>query len=285
MTLKNLEIFYDLAKTNSTTVTAKNLNITQSAVSIAISKLENYLQIKLFDRIGKRLILNSNGKLFYEKSKKYYDGLIDSVNFFKSDNLSGELNIAFSKTIGNYYMPLKLVKFIEKYKDIKIIKSIENSTNIINKILEAKIDLGFIETEVFNKEIEKLKIAEDELIFVSSTIKGEYFIDTLFNKKWILREEGSGTREIFLNAIKNIGEINIFYESSEFEDIKKVLLNTKDTITCISRYVVEEELRNNKLFEVKIKNINLKRNFYVIYHKNKFFTKIIKEFLNFVIRK
>ena len=282
MTLKYLEIFYDLAKTNSTTLSAKNLNITQSAVSIAISKLENYLQVKLFDRLGKKLVLNSNGKLFYEKSKKHYDGLKDAVNLFKSDNLSGELNIALSKTIGNYFMPLKLVKFINQYKDIKINKSIENSTNIINKILDGKIDLGFVETEVFNKDIKKLKIAEDELIFVSSIIKGEYFIDSLFNKKWILREEGSGTREIFLNAIKEIGKINIFYESSEFEDIKKVLLNTKDTITCISKYVVEEELKNEKLFEVKVKNLDLKRNFYLIYHKDKFFTGIIKEFLKFI---
>jgi DNA-binding transcriptional LysR family regulator len=150
-------------------------------------------------------------------------------------------------------------------------------------INNGEIDLGIIETEINEIDIIKEKIGSDKLIIVSSNEKlsnKEVFIDTLFDKKWILREKGSGTREMFIKALGELKkDINLFLECSEFDEIKNFLLKDSDMVTCISEYAVKKELEEKKLFEIKVKNIDLKRNFYIVYHKNKYKSKLLNEFI------
>ena len=285
MTLKELQVFYELSEFNSPSKVANKLNLSQSAISLSLKSLEEDLGVKLFDRIGKKLVLNEYGRIFKEKTYEHYLKLIDSKNLFKENNLVGELNIMASKTIGNFILPEIIFEFMKKFSNIKINKINENSRYIIDSIIKGRIDLGFIEKEIQHNDIIKEKICEDNLIIVSSdkSLKKECFIDELFYKKWILRESGSGTREMFLNAIKGI-ELPIFYETNAISEIKNLLKNP-DCITCISEYVVKDEIKRGELVKINVKNINLKRNFYLIYHKNKIKTKIFNKFVNFVKNK
>jgi DNA-binding transcriptional LysR family regulator len=285
MTLKELQIFYELSNLNSPSIVAKKLNLSQGAVSLALKSLEEDLGVKLFDRIGKKLVLNEYGRVFKEKTYKNYTELIDAKHLFNENNLIGELKIFASKTIGSFILPEIIFEFKQTYSDIKIVKQNENSEYIVNSIINGKIDLGFIESEIEKNEIIREKIGDDKLIIVSSdkNLNKEYFIDELFNKKWILREIGSGTREMFLNAIKGI-DLPVFYETNSISEIK-LLLKNPDTITCISEYAIKDELKNKELFEIKVKNLDLKRNFYLIYHKNKIKTKIFEKFSEFVKNK
>ncbi len=283
MTFKELEIFFSLSENPSVSSIAKEKGLSQSAVSLAIKSLENDLGERLFDRIGKKLILNERGRLFRQKSFKSFLELKDARNLFSQNKLSGVLKISASKTIGTFVIPKSVYRFLENYKEVKIIKETKNSTQIIKSVLNGEIDMGFIETECENENIIKEKIGEDELVIVcGEEYKKEVFIDELQNKKWLLREKGSGTREMFLNALGEYGKnINIFMEFSGFIEIKN-LLRHKDTITCISKYAVEDELSKKELFEVKVKNFEFKRNFYLIYHKNRFKTLLFKKFCEFV---
>ena len=283
MTFRELEIFFSLSENPSVSNVAKEKGLSQSAVSLAIKSLENDLGEKLFDRIGKKLILNERGRLFRQKSFKSFLELKDAENLFSKNKLSGVLKISASKTIGTFLIPEIVYKFLENYKEVKIIKETKNSTQIIKSVLNGEIDIGFIETECENENIIKEKIGQDELVIVcNEEYKKEIFIDELKNKKWFLREKGSGTREMFLNALGEYGKnINIFMEFSGFIEIKN-LLKHKETITCISKYAVEDELSKKELFEVKVKNFEFKRNFYLIYHKNRFKTLLFKKFCEFV---
>ena len=283
MTFRELEIFFSLSENPSVSSVAKEKGLSQSAVSLAIKSLENDLGERLFDRIGKKLILNERGRLFRQKSFKSFLELKDARNLFSQNKLSGVLKISASKTIGTFVIPKSVYRFLENYKEVKIIKETKNSTQIIKSVLNGEIDMGFIETECENENIIKEKIGEDELVIVcGEEYKKEVFIDELQNKKWLLREKGSGTREMFLNALGEYGKnINIFMEFSGFIEIKN-LLKHKETITCISKYAVEDELSKKELFEVKVKNFEFKRNFYLIYHKNRFKTLLFKKFCEFV---
>jgi len=286
MTFKELEIFFMLSENPSVSSVAKEKGLSQSAVSLAIKSLEEDLGEKLFDRIGKKLILNERGRIFKQKTYQSFLSLKDAKNLFSKNKLSGILKIAASKTIGTFLIPEIVFEFLEKYKDVKIIKETKNSTEIIKSVINGEIDIGFIETECENEAVIKEKIGEDELVIVSGKeIKKELFIDELKNKKWLLREEGSGTREMFLKSLGKYGkEINIFMEFSGFIEIKR-LLKHKDTITCISKYAVMDELEKKELFEIKVKNFEFKRNFYLIYHKNRFKTLLFKKFCEFVKEK
>ena len=287
MTLKELEIFLELSNSQNVIQTAQKLSITQSAVSQAIKSLENKLGEKLFDRIGKKLILNERGRKFKDMTLKPYNQLIEAKHTFLKEKISGTLKISASKTLGTYILPQIIFDYLSINPKVTIKKEIQNSANIVENIKNGKIDLGFIENEFEDSDIVKEKIKKDELIVVSRAPQKqkEVFIDELRNKKWILREEGSGTREVFLKHIKDIVDIKIFMEYNEFEEAKTILLNNSDTVTCVSKEVVKKELKEGRLFEIKVKNIKFKRNMYLIYHKNKIKTELFDDFIDFVCNK
>lgn len=108
------------------------------------------------------------------------------------------------------------------------------------------------------------------------------FIDSI-KKKWILREIGSGTREIFINKIGAISEdLDIFMQLQNFEEIKTIILNNSNTVTAISKVAVKKELKEEKLFQIKLKNLDFKREFYVIYHKKESKNLLFETFIEFL---
>ncbi|RBQ30047.1 LysR substrate-binding domain-containing protein [Aliarcobacter vitoriensis] len=284
MTLKELNFFYKLSENPQVTQVASELNISQSAISLAIKSLENSLNEQLFDRIGKKLILNEKGKYFKEKTFSHYLALIDAQNIFQENKLAGNISIASSKTISNYIMPNIYYDFLSKYKDVKLDILTINSSEIIDKILKGELDIGLIEVDTQNSNLIKEKLADDELIVVTSDDKHPKisFIDSI-KKRWILREIGSGTREIFMNKIGDISkELNIFMQLNDFEDIKSIVLSNKETVTTISKVVVKKELGEKKLFQIKLKNLEIKREFYLIYHKEKSKNLLFETFKDFI---
>lgn len=284
MTLKELNFFYKLCDNPQVTQVAKELAISQSAISLAVKSLESKLNEQLFDRVGKKLILNERGRYFKEKTYLHYLALKDTQSIFQSNKLAGNINVASSKTISNYIMPDIYYNFLSEYKDVRFDISTINTTKIIEAILNSTLDIGLIESNTTNSNLIKEKLCDDELIIVTSdkSIQSNQFIDTI-NKKWILRETGSGTRDIFIN---NLGEyskdIDIFMELQDFEEIKTVLLDNKDTITAISKLAVQKELKEKKLFEIKLKNLEFKREFHLVYHKNKSKSLLFQTFVDFL---
>ena len=284
MTLKELHFFYKLSENPQVTQVANELNISQSAISLAIKSLENSLNEQLFDRIGKKLILNEKGKYFKEKTLPYYLKLIDAQNIFLENKLVGNIKVASSKTISNYVMPNIYFDFLTKYEDVKLDILTINSSKIIDMILKSQLDIGLIEVDFENSSLIKEKLCDDELVVVTSDEKQEKtaFIDNI-NKKWILRETGSGTREIFINTIGEIAnDLDIFMQLQDFEEIKTIILNHPNTVTAISKVAVKKELEAKKLFQIKLKNLELKREFYLVYHKEKTKNLLFETFIEFI---
>jgi DNA-binding transcriptional LysR family regulator len=288
MTFKELELFYHLAEHAHISQLSKKINMSQSAISLAIKALEKSLGEPLFDRIGKKLILNERGRLFKEKTYKHFLALKDTQKLFQEDKLSGIIKIASSKTTGNFILPRLVFDFMLQNPHITIQREIKNSAQIIQMVLEGEIDMGIIETECQEPSIIKEELGSDRLIVVGNDetlSKKEYYIDQLAHKKWLLREPGSGTRELFLKALGNLaGELEIFMEFTEFEEMKTVLENEKETLTCISKFVVAKELERKELFEIKLKNIDLTRKLYIIYHKDKYKSTLFDSFEKYIKR-
>ncbi len=282
MTLKEIELFYYLSENPHVSQLSKKLVLSQSAISLAIKSLENKLGEPLFDRIGKKLVLNERGRVFKEKTYTSFLDLKDAQNLFKKDTFSGTLHVASSKTIGNFIMPQIIFEFLGKYENITIKKQIKNSSQIIQMVKDGKLDMGFIESDCNENELIKEIMGEDELVIVScdKTLADEVYIDELFSKKWILREKGSGTREVFLKAIGDLSkDLKIFMEYLDFEEVKMLLQTNHDAITCMPKVALQKGLR-----EIRLKNIVIKRNFYCIFHKNKYRSKLFEKFKQFAKR-
>src|SRR5574344_1021079 len=131
MTLKELNFFYKLCENPQVTQVASELNISQSAISLAIKSLENSLNEQLFDRIGKKLILNEKGKYFKEKTLPSYLALMDASTIFQENKLAGNIKIAASKTISNYIMPNIYYSFFLLFIRLPPGSSIINSTTLL----------------------------------------------------------------------------------------------------------------------------------------------------------
>ncbi len=286
LTLRELELFYHLCDNPHISRLAKEISMSQSAISLAIKSLEKKLGEPLFDRVGKKLVLSERGRLFRQETFPHYLALKDAESHFQQERLAGIMKIASSKTVGNFIMPPLIFDFTLKNPSITIHREIHNSAQIIQMVREGEIDLGIIETECDEPMIVKEKFGSDRLVVVTSEerlTREALYIDQLAEKKWLLREAGSGTRELFLQELGSIAEeLNIFMEFTEFEEMKTILEEHRETLACISRFVVEKELARRALFEVALKNITFERNLYIIYHREKYRSHLFNAFKAFI---
>lgn len=284
LSFKELDIFYRLCKNPHVSKLTKEVGLTQSAISISLNSLEKKLGEKLFDRIGKKLILNERGKLFYKSTFLHFDNLQKAQEQFMDNPLSGELIIAGSKTFNSMDLSLFIYDF-SKDHNVHITKYVKNTKFILDALQNSQLDIGFVESDFELSNLHKEKIAQDRLIIVTAdkTLENkEFYIDQLYSKKWILREKGSATREVFLNKLKYLDEFQIAMEISNFEEIKNILLHNKETITCISKLAVKKEIEEKRLFEVKTKNLEFKRELFMVYHKDKYRSKLLDEFTSYI---
>ncbi|WP_033916471.1 LysR substrate-binding domain-containing protein [Campylobacter sputorum] len=266
MTLKQLEYFFEVCKNGSITKSAQNVGISQSTLSLSIKDLEKSLNTPLFDRIGKNLILNEKGKLFYKESLPIVLELINVKNKTKYGNKI-KINLHSSQNIGMYLLPKILLKFDEMATiDLKI----TNSEMIISNILNNTCDIGIIESSKYNSSLITKKICDDELVVITGDknfSQKEFFIDEICNEKWILRENGSGLKYTFLANIPSGVNLNIIMQINNTKTIIE-LIRKERIFSCIPKFILENEAKN-EIFEVKIKNIKFIRYLNLIYRKEK----------------
>lgn len=279
--LRQIELFIAVSHSRTLIEVANQYKMSQSAVSMALKELENHLDEKLFERIGKKLVLNERGRHFLKEVHPLFIELKDLHQKFTQNHFHGEINIGASLTTAHYLMPQLMTGYMNKRPEVSINLKMANTEEIVDMVENGEIDLGLIEGGVHSSAIIQQVIAPDELIVVSSdkSLSGEYFIDMLANKKWILREKGSGTRSVFLDKIRPIDEeLNIVFELEQTEAIKKFLLLDKEYISCLPRVSVLTELQEEKLFHIPIKNHVFMRNFSLVINKKRTPTLLMEDF-------
>lgn len=284
ITLRQIEIFLAVARTMSMSKAAEELYLTQSAVSMAIHELEKYVSGRLFDRSGKKLYLNGKGRTLISKAVAVYDMAkeIDTSNWHES------IKISASSTIGNYILPSKLGKYIKKYPEIPVSLSVKNTDEVVNEILNFQADIGFIEGSCTNSEVDVEFFAKDRLFVFcapSSPLADEnnVTVDRLMDYRWILREKGSGTREVVEKALSDISaHMNIYMELGHSEAIKNAVL-ADIGISCLSEVVLEKYISSGLLRRVDTALNPVTRNLYIIMHKDKYISDSLQNFLDFIV--
>lgn len=283
LTLRQMEIFLNVVVSGHLTNVAKDMKLSQSAISMSIKELENILGRPVFDRINKKLVLNEVGRAFYKEVDPIFKKLSDIEYEFKNSENKGMIRVGASTTIVDYLMPTIICSYMSAYPDVKITLKEGNTKEIAGMIKEGSIDIGFVEGFISGPDIIKEKIGVDELVIVTAdkNLCKICHIDELAGKRWVLREEGSGTREVFLEYIKEkVDDLNIFLELGHTESIKTILMN-RECLTCISRISIESELEEGKLYRIPVQNFECKRDFLMIYHKDKYHSALFEKFVFF----
>lgn len=289
ISLRQIEVFLFTANLGSITRAAEKLFISQAAASMAIKEFETQLGEKLFDRLGKRLILNESGRAAVAIASGIIGRASELTNYFTDKStLFGDLTIGASSTIGNYVLPEYVANFIQKNAMTTVKLEVGNTEEIIRKVMQFKVDVGFIEGNCYESEIDVVPWVDDELAVFSSNEHplaagvGTVSIKDLEDCKWILREKGSGTRAIFENRINLLSmTIHVFLELGHTEAIKNAV-SRGTGISCLSQYVLEDLLQLGRIKVLNTPFLGLKRKFYLIIHQDKYKTMILKSFLRHV---
>jgi len=289
ITLRQLEVFCAIARRNNVSRAAEKTSISQSAASMALAELERQLGEKLFDRFGKKLVLNTNGRQLFPKATDLLARANEIDGLFHPDQCGdgGDLKAGASSTIGNYLMPGLLGDFSQTCPKVQVSLHVGNTEQIIQSLLDYKIDLGLIEGICRDPNIETRTWRKDELILIAGPqhpLAGKKKLSRrdLADAQWILRERGSGTREIFERALSGkVQNLNIRYELGHTEAVKQAVKNHLG-ISCLSRLTLEEELKHKTLVELPAPFLSLKRDLSLLLHKGKYLTGRLEQFIQFL---
>ena len=221
ISLKQLNVFTAIAQEKTMTKAAERLFITKPAVSLSLSELEKNLGYKVFDRVNNRLVLNSEGRQLLPLADELLERAEAIEHQFTADSqLTGSLNIGASDTIGNHIAPVLLSTFQQQHPcDIQQL-FISNTAQIINRLLEFQLDIGLVEGKAHHPKLNMIEWQSDDMYLVcapshSLATKNQVSLDDLEHSTWLLREEGSGSREYFINHIAS--------NLSDWQDRKSVV--------------------------------------------------------------
>ncbi|HET8711432.1 MAG TPA: LysR family transcriptional regulator [Spongiibacteraceae bacterium] len=280
ISMRQLEIFCAIVGAGSTTAAAAHIGLSQSAVSAALNELESVLATKLFDRAGKRLLLNDAGKALLPQARRALDDATQIEAHFaqRSDDTPATLTIGASSTIGNYVLPALLAAFHEKAVNTRVNIRIGNSTTIAGMVANFEVDMGIIEGPCHETSLDATPWLEDELVIVGGhghplTRQKQTSIADLQNADWLLREPGSGTREEVACAL--LPHLHAFRSTvaiGSSEGIKRSVAAGLG-ISCLSNWVIDDLLKTGSLHVLKTPLPPLKRRFHLLCHRDKFITK------------
>lgn len=281
--------FITVAKTKSYTKSAEILNITQPAVSQHIKFLEDEYGVNLIKKYGRGFDLTEEGLILFQYAEKI-EVLYRALEM-KLKNKSGIIktyNVGASMTIGGYVLPHILAKYKKIYPNISILLQVNNTKEILEKLINGKLDFALIEGPFDRTKFMFKKFKDDELILAVSNEHSfaketEVSVEKILKGNLILREKGSGTRRIFEDKIIELGynpnDLNGYMEIGSISAIKS-LIESNLGYSVISKETIKKELILGDIKAVAIKDVHIFREFNFVYI-NKEDEKFIEEFLRF----
>ncbi|HEJ9064308.1 TPA: LysR family transcriptional regulator [Serratia marcescens] len=283
ITLRQLEVFTEVLKSGSTTQASVVLALSQSAVSAALADLEGQLGVQLFDRVGKRLVINEHGRLLYPKALALLEQAGEIEQLFRHDG--GALRIAASSTIGNYMLPEMIARYRRDFPATPLELNVGNSQDVIVAVADFRVDLGLIEGPCHMPELVTQPWLEDELVVFAAPdnplTRQPPTLEALANAPWILRERGSGTREVLDHLLlAHLPHFQLVMELGNSEAIKHAVRHGIG-ISCLSRRVVAEQLASGTLVELPVPP--LRRTLYLIRHRQKHISNALQRFLSYCV--
>lgn len=292
MNRHHLELFKVVAEKKSFSNASEVLHISQPAISQQIQALEEELGVKLFHRTTRKVTLTDEGKLLYKYAIQICNLFVDAEKSLSdySGVVKGNLTIGASQTIGEYFLPKYIGSFKELYPLVQISIEIFNTQHIVKAVNEQSLDLGLVEGNMETEGLNITPFLDDELfLIVNSThplaIQKTVTFDQLTLFPFVLREKGSGTRQIMEDAIVKAGldldGLQIIMELGNTEAVKSAV-EANLGISILSERTVQKELQFMTLKALRIDGLKIMRKFYIITNPKKYRTTTMEHFLSFI---
>lgn len=289
-TFKQLYIFVNTVHHQSLSKAAERCFITQAAASRSLLHLEQALGAPLFDRVGKRLVLNTNGQQLLPLAKRILDeaeAMQDEMH--GEGKVHGQLTIGASTTIANFVLPPLMAKFKKNHPHVSIDLIIDNSYTIAKQMASLALDMAFVEGDVAVTPLDCLPWMEDELYIVcnrqhplasnSSVRRSE-----LANHPWVFREQGSGSRTMFYKAIGGDEHLQCEIELDSTEAVISYVASSQ-CLGYISKIICKNPLAAGQIVAIKVEGFEVKRQLLQLRHPDKYQTRACRTFLEQINKK
>lgn len=287
LTLRQLQAFVAVAGSGSTMAAARDIALSQSAVSASLNELEDLLGGKLFDRIGRRLVLNEHGRSMLPQARILLEGAraIEGGLGASGQSAAPRLRIAASTTIGNWLLPAVIASYLRKEGAARIAVEIANTWQVARAVAQFEVDIGFIEGPTQEANIKVVPWREDELVVVCSprhplaTRRGKASLADLAAATWLLREAGSGTREVVERALQpHLHTVKSEIELGATEAIVQAAAEGLG-LACLSRWTVNDMVRLKRLTVLRTALPRLTRTFYLVHHERRYLSPTLERFI------
>ncbi|RAI00056.1 LysR family transcriptional regulator [Acuticoccus sediminis] len=248
MTLDQVRIFLAVAERRHVTRAAEALNLTQSAVSSAISALEAQHGVRLFDRVGRGIEPTEAGLTFMEAARSLL-AQAETTKLVLDDlasEMRGRLRITASQTVASYWLPRHLMALHDRHPGVEIDLTVGNTATAAAAVMDGTADLGFVEGELPSSDLHIQVVARDELVLVLARDHAErrrpsFSAGDYRALRWVLREPGSGTRSAFETHLRALnlatGDLEVTLELPSNEAVLAAVA-AGGCVTMLSRRAV-----------------------------------------------
>ncbi|MGW8195880.1 MAG: selenium metabolism-associated LysR family transcriptional regulator [Desulforhopalus sp.] len=272
METRHLKIFVAVYKTGSFTKAAELLYTSQPTVSEHIQNLENRLNCRLFDRLGRTILPTPEAEILYPRARAILDDLtrLEEDISAVAHTVAGKLVIGAGTIPGTYILPGLAASFKERFPSISFEIKIGGSANIADAVAANELYLGVVGAKTPSPKLHYQPFIEDELILAAAqnnSVAATISVDELDELPFIVREQGSGTRQSteLLLARKNhsLDQLNICATLGSSAAVKEAI-KADLGVSVISRFAIQEELASGKIKKIDIEGLTMTRKFYIV---------------------
>lgn len=290
MTLRHIKIFCSVYEHGcNTTRAAQALHMTQPAVSLAVRELEQYYGVRLFDRIGRRLQITEAGRHFLRYASHISALFEEMEKGLRSWDNAGVLRVGASITIGSHFLPGYVKAFTSCCPQTQVRAVIEPSDRLERRLLANELDFALIEGVVHDPAILSEAYMEDHLSVICAA-DGKWKQDQVISleefkrQEFLLREPGSGTREVFNRVIEEAGfSVTPLWEACSTTALINAVINGLG-IAVLPHRMIREPLEQGLVVTVEVEGLDFRRFFYMIRHKDKYLTASARSFMELCAR-
>lgn len=263
--LKQLAVFEEVASSGNVSKAADELALTQSATSMALAQLEKLLGRPLFERQGKRMALTYWGAWLRPKAKQLlFDAQQIELGFYEQHLVSGEIALASSQTAAEHLLPELISNIDSNFPELRIHFKVKNTEKVIDGIKNFDYEFGIIEGRCDDSRIQQEVWCHDHLVIIASKhhpyAKSEKVsFAQLEQAKWVLREQGAGTRKIFESAIHGvIDDLDVWREYEQISVLRTLVANGL-YLSCLPYLDVVKFIERGELVALNVPELNMKR--------------------------
>ncbi|MCL5422563.1 MAG: selenium metabolism-associated LysR family transcriptional regulator [Nitrospirae bacterium] len=291
MDVHQLKVFVAVFKNKSFSKASEELHLTQPTVSDHIRALEEELNCRLFDRLGRKIIPTKEAEMLSNRAIEIIeklDSVKDFLGQFKKE-VTGHLIIGASTIPGTYILPHITASFRKLHPSLLFEIQVSDSRGIIKRISEHELLIGIVGSKLGSSQVQYAPFMDDELIAISSPSipkSNNVTIKELISLPMLVREEGSGTRREFEKILEasgiSVDKLDIAGVFGSTDAIKQAVKEGMG-VSILSRRAVLDELKCKILKEIRVRDVQMKRSFFIVTHRKRTLPHQYKVFLDYLI--